>query len=696
MDNSLAKADRKTIRIYAFALHRFLQSRWTMRMAAAVLLTAASSFFTPLAAQQYIIQLEAQPRRIAADGRSTSQISATLTNALDSSPAPDGVEVRFSTTAGKIIPVARVTGGRATTVLTSASSANIAQVTALTGASSGLIEVEFVSGDFQAKPVVLNFEGELAYSIDMGIMLGAESTVTHEDLVIAAETIEFDERRGQIRAQGNVVATRGETSVSADALWYTPEDRAGAFLLVGRDNLVIPFRGEKLAIENPRIATDLQPFQAISASGTRSWITADRAVMWPRERIHFTRAVVTVDGRPALTLPHYFFDYQVNSFNPIAQQFRYTAFEGFVLDLPFYLRVDQKASSGVRVRYAEKGSSYGSFVTPRKGFTLGLEQTYDTGGGLGRVFLDSAPSDTRSLEWTHNQTASGGRRLNMNMRYQPKSDFAKNSLSGQASYYFSTPDANITLAAYGSRSESRGFATTVGSRKTLTTRIDARTPSRPIQGTGLSWSANGGIARGPVRASTSGRFETAFYQTLGVSLAHKPLSLPAGAFLTLDTEAQQGFGGFNRSSLRGRATLTRSIGTFGEAGLTWDQEFAGVSGTSAYRKSLTGSLSASLPTGLQGFAYLSWIPGDDATSISASVQQPLGSDYRAELSYTFQGSAFEDALGLRSTTRYNYTRFSVSRSFGIFDVSLSWSPQGRDFGLKDREKFWLELGSRAF
>ena len=406
------------------------------------------------AGAQWIVSVDAQPRRIAADGRSTSQVTAIVSLA-GGAPAPDGTEVRFTTTAGSIVPVARTTAGRAVGVLTAGSSPNIAQVTAIAGAASAVTEVEFVAGDYQPPSIVLRVEGEVGYSVDQGMLIASEAVLMHGDLRIAADAIEFDERRGQVRAQGNVEISRGDITVHADALWYSPEESAGALLIYGRQPQTVPFRSDLLTLQSPQPALDLRSFEPFRVERGRSWVRADAATVWPRERIQFSRAEVLVNGRTVLALPHYFYDYRGTPLNPISQQLRYTQFEGLVVDMPYFFQFGQTRSAAVRFRYAGRGSSYGGFASPRQGFSLGLEQIYDVAGGGGRFFVDSFPTSDRSLEWVHNQAFSGGRRLGASLRYQPRSDFLRNALSGSASLSVPMPGWDLSLGAYGSSSETR-------------------------------------------------------------------------------------------------------------------------------------------------------------------------------------------------------------------------------------------------
>jgi len=666
-------------------------------MAPAALAIAAGAI--PAGAQQWMMHADAQPRRVAADGRATSQITVTVSSA-QTGPAPDGTEVRFNTTSGSIIPVARLTAGKATAVLTSGTTPSIAQVTVFVGSSSTTAEVEFVAGDVQVKEIVLQAEGDIAYSVDRGLLIGADTTLTHGDLSISAATVEFEEQVGQVRAQGDVAVSSGGSMIHADALWYSPENEAGAVLIAGPSPLVVSFRSGLLKLSAPIPALDLQAFELFKPDNTRTWITAERATIWPRERIQFTQAVVSIGGRDVLALPHYFYEYQGTGLNPISQQFRYTEYEGMVLDLPFYFMFRKQQSAGVRLRYAGRGSSYGGFATPRKGFSLGLEHIYNASGGGGKLFVDDFPSRDRSLEWTHDQTLSGARRLNASLRYQPISEFSRNAVSGFASYGWRTAGLDMTLAAYGSRSNPRedGTADMVDLNSgALTARLDARTPSREIGHTGLSWRASAALVNGPLSYNSSTGTSTGFYQTLGVGIARRPIALPLKSSLTLTTDIGQSVGAFSSTSIRGRAAWSKSLGRSGHASVSWDQEFlSGRTLSSPYRKSLTASVSAGSAGGLRAYSHFVWIPDDSSHSLQLTATKPLGKLYRLQFSHSFSGAGYTDQDGRHWNSSYRYSKLSLSRQLGLLDLTLSWSPQGRDYGLNRGKKLWLEIGSRAF
>ena len=185
----------------------------------------------------------------------------------------------FNTTSGSIIPVARLTAGKATAVLTSGTTPSIAQVTVFVGSSSTTAEVEFVAGDVQVKEIVLQAEGDIAYSVDRGLLIGADTTLTHGDLSISAATVEFEEQVGQVRAQGDVAVSSGGSMIHADALWYSPENEAGAVLIAGPSPQVVSFRSGLLKLSAPIPALDLQAFELFKPDNTRTCLlyTSDAA-----------------------------------------------------------------------------------------------------------------------------------------------------------------------------------------------------------------------------------------------------------------------------------------------------------------------------------------------------------------------------------------------------------------------------------
>jgi hypothetical protein len=91
------------------------------------------------------LMVEADPTQIAADGTSTSTITATVTD-RQNNPVPDGTLVKFSTSLGIIAPAtASTVGGAAEATLRSGHQAGTATVTAKVDQLVETVDVEFVS-----------------------------------------------------------------------------------------------------------------------------------------------------------------------------------------------------------------------------------------------------------------------------------------------------------------------------------------------------------------------------------------------------------------------------------------------------------------------------------------------------------------------------------------------------------------------
>jgi len=110
------------------------------------------------------IQLTANPRRILADGVSTSTLTATVTDGYQN-PLPDGTVVQFAILeggSGSIVSSATTVNGVATTTLTSGTARDTVLVRASVGAVSDTVEVIYkgLSLSLNAEPSILNADGE--------------------------------------------------------------------------------------------------------------------------------------------------------------------------------------------------------------------------------------------------------------------------------------------------------------------------------------------------------------------------------------------------------------------------------------------------------------------------------------------------------------------------------------------------------
>lgn len=486
----------------------------------------------PITAAEYRLTLQATPERLLADGSSAAQITVEVKDSAGN-PAPDGTEVRFTTTAGTIVSSADTAGGTATALLTGAPYPTLAVVTAQVGADHGITQVEFFSGETEdATSPLLQLEGDLEYSVDQQLILGTGGvTVQYRGLTITAENAQIDQFQGMIKAQGNVTLTQGQNQLTGDELAYDSQTQRGVLLEIGDTLKKTAFQGRNLTPYGTRVSPQQDETAPLIPGDSRLWITARRMTVVPREKIQFRQASIYVNDVCLMSFPHYFLSLTGGS-NFLQQQIRYTSESGFVLDMPFYYRLTPQQTSAVKVRYASKGSSYSSYYSPRHGWSLGLEEQYSLGSRAeGRVFLDSVTHRERSLEWNHQHEFDRRTRGNLSLTYQPRSTYAQNQLNGYLSLYQSLPRANLSFSANGSRSETPGYGgSSSHTYRNFSANLRYTQRTRPIPGTNVGYGT--GLTLGYGRAMTSyfplyrstgrqfssQRDDPTWYQTLALGL----------------------------------------------------------------------------------------------------------------------------------------------------------------------------------
>ena len=661
---------------------------------------------TSCAAQdRFVLTADAIPACIIADGKSYSQIVISVTSP-DGSPAPDSTEVRVGTTAGSVTTVAYTGGGRATAILTSGTTPEVALVTCSVGGASASVQVEFSSltAGFTLSNRTIRIEGgSLAYSVERDVILGSDGvTIEYGDLNIEASSAQVSEPLGIIKAQGEVKVTRGDESLAADAFAYDIRmDRCrvltdGESLSGQASSLFTP---EKLRKSTATVETS--DFAPLSADSTKTWIVSRKLTLIPREKIQFTDASIYMGNTHVVRLPHYFYDYGNRS--ALLDQVRYTRYEGLVADVPVYYRVTDSSSGALKLRYAQRGSDYGGYVHPRKGASLGLEQAYALGGrGEGKIFVDAISDSERSFELTHHQEFGSllqNGRADLSLRYQPNASYAKGLYTAYLNATFSANRWDYSLSGYmgGSRIPQWDPETMqyieYEERSTGSVRVFAR-PRKPLMAGKVTLSPSFCAGYGRLRNGASASGDECMYESTGLTLRSRPIG---GRKLSLSLDATTDFtvaaDGRTGTSLRTGLSLRRSWrGGSGSLGYTYNIS----SGTTANfysssRHMLTGNLFAGSGGRLNCNAYFGYGLDTGRLNLSSTASYRLAKDWKLRADYTLYRYRLRTST-YTYTSEMEYFKAGVYRPLGPYEVGIAWSPKGPDFWSKSGKKVWFEVG----
>jgi hypothetical protein len=662
------------------------------------------------AQDRFVLSADAVPACITADGKSYSQIAITVTN-VDGTPAPDGTVVQVSTTAGNVTTTAYAGGGRATAILTSTTSPEVAIVNCSAGGTSASTQVEFSSlpGGGTLGPKIIRMEGKsLAYSVDRDVVLASDGVyIEYNGLEVQASSAQISEPMGTIRAQGEVKIRSGDQELTADALAYDLRtDRCrlltAGVVLTGPANSL--FKSDKLR-KSDASALGSNEFAPLTADSTKSWIIAKKLAVFPRDRIQFTHASLYLGNTRVVNVPYYVYDY--NNRNALMDQIRYTQYEGFVADIPMYYRVTDSGSGALKLRYAQKGSDYGGYSHPRKGPSLGIEQTYSMGDrGEGRVFLDAVSDNGRSLELTHHHefgTMWNKGRADLSLRYQPNASFAKGVYSAYVNASLSGGKYDYYLTGFVGGSKVPVWDPMDPANMEYTDRADSSVratirPKRGFSAGSISFSPNLSLGYGRVGVGTSLVTQDCAYQSTGLDLSvpaignrTMSLSFNGATELTATSDGRMG------ESFRVGTNLRRSW-RGGSASLGYTLNLRSGPAVSMFSNSIhtiNGNLYAGLGTRWNCNAYFGYGLDTGRLNLYSSAMYQIAPRWKLRADYSLYRYKYSSGT-TQITSGMSYLKTGIYYPIGPYEVGLAWSPSGKDYWSNSSRKVWVEVGMAGF
>ena len=654
-----------------------------------------------------LISADASPLSIPADGKSYSQILVTV---LDQTGVPvTDTEVRLTTSAGDITPAVYTTGGRAVGVLTSSTCPQIAIVTAIADGAAGSVQVEFTSSDYDETPAgskaIRMAGGSLAYSVDLDTVLGSNNvTIEYKGLTIRATSAQVCQTTGDIRAQGEVSVEKGEQRLTADAL--ACDIRGDRISLLDFESTSRIFDVGKLRlISSEKTQANDQVFTPLMNVDGGTWIVSGRLVLIPGQQILFYKASIYVGDSKVLSVPYYAYSYEKRE--SILQQVRYTSTDGMLVDLPFYYQVADSGTGALKLRYAANGSEFGGYSRPRKGVSMGLEQSYSVGDqNQGRMFVDALGSSSQAFELAHRlefgAPATGGR-AELSARYQPSSSYARNIYNATLSMIGALGDYNYLVSGYLGGSSIKMYdylnpgSTDFVDQSSGSVRATFRPQSHMSAGGLGRISPSLTVGYGNLWTSND-TASTGLYQSLGLSFNRsKPssgravLSFDGLMALTLTGEGDTG------ASLRFRPSW-RTYWSGGSASLSYtlnlqDGTTDSVSGLAKHE--LGCSLFLNDASRWSTHLFLDYGLDSRRLNLSSGLSYQATRNWRIRSTYNLYHYAYE-LNGSPYSYDSSYLKVGIYRPLGPYEIGLAWSPDGQYYGINKGKRIWLELGGRGF
>lgn len=390
------------------------------------------------AAVQSSVMVKADPEVIAADGKSTTTITA-IARGGDGSLVPDGTPITFSSTLGVLSgSTATTASGAARITLTSTATPGRAQVTATYidttggGVGQGTCAVEFTSdtdtagADASSRWLRVECSEYLIYSADAK-MIQAEggkvggkkvsARLRYKGLSIEGESIQVDVQAMSVIAR-NVTMRHGRASLVVAELDYDLYTSTGTAVLPGSDTTSpksVTVTGAKfdtvpLSAAAADEAMHTHVYGEDDLSTSRLIISARAISVDPGSQIQFTRATLYSDGKKVMSMAFHVMPLTTNQL--FGEQIIGYSSQGLFVNVPYYYHVSPDSMGTLYIRNsAAADAGIATALAPtfgadgaRPGLELDMMHTYTVGStGNGSFVLNGLTRSDWGGYWNHSQ-----------------------------------------------------------------------------------------------------------------------------------------------------------------------------------------------------------------------------------------------------------------------------------------------------
>jgi len=620
------------------------------------------------------VELRPNPRVIPADGQSFSTVRAELRDG-NNRPVPDGTRVVFRIEGGSLdsgggerrAVVTVETSGGAATVFATSTQVGTATIHAEVATGEGRNQVQLYFAAEGAATLeearVLHVKGgwvAYGYELDMVEARAGQETrveLSFGSVQIVADMAQVDVQTMVVRA-AEATFTVGDSVIQSRDLYYDLMSGQGRARRIGECGVERFCFNCYTMQEEPVTEETNGDLFGFNTEESTTWAVARSISVYPYQKIVLRHGSLYVDGQRILRLPKYWLIARPGYTGTThSQMLSVTSTGQLGLDFPYVYQVSDTRTSSVKV---QRGAASGSIVA-RDGWSLALEEAYETGRAAGGVTLAGLPYDDWGLEWTDSREL-GARREGHFAAYTPD----HRSAYADANVYQWNDDFRLNMRGYYDRPH--GFGDSYG------VSADWLTYNRPLGASGVSYRIGTGVGAGHVEGIDT-----------GIVAEHQ-------LYLALD---------FPRRQLRGRTSLTPSLSNL----FVWD--------TSGYRyESVRGELelrriiSSQASMGLSYQAQFS--AGDDGRGFEHLVDLNL-SMYRGSIWQTYLTATYQlddaDAYGYWMFDYFPHPKWRVGlgatyyrfddTTYDDFEVSLARRFDGREIGLRwsqEADAISLELG----
>lgn len=397
------------------------------------------------------IELSANPPTIAADGKSSTTVTARVRD-KEGRFVPDGTEIRFSASMGVIEESALTSAGSARAKLVSSEIPGTSVVSAIwvEGQAAATLSVEI--GDSPVVPegpnyICIRADKYLAFSSDY------QTIEALGNVTIRYRGLELTAYEAQIDVTANRVVARGESRDNPLALKTVSGLVSGDFFaceLWGTDGILLSVaHGRPRRVDMSKglpVVTDESPayipdgFSFVDISTSSVVIRASEVTVFVGEKMHFRNMRLYIDGKRTLALPYYLVSFSGGDLE--SGQYLGYGTGGITLNLPLYYSLTPSSSGAVLVRHGDR-TGWGDYGL-KPGWFVDIRQKYATARQQGAFVLSQVTDSNWGAHFYHHQDLSNNSRGYLYLDYPAHRDlFASLSLSRSYGSY----DLGLSLDA---------------------------------------------------------------------------------------------------------------------------------------------------------------------------------------------------------------------------------------------------------
>ncbi len=588
---------------------------------------------------------------------------------------PDGTTVVFRIEGGSLdagggqrrSAVTVTTNGGAATVWATSTTVGSATIYAevITGGGRNQAQVYFTEEGATAvreARVVHVRGGWVGYAQELGIVEAragerGRGEVVFGSVRIVADVAQVDTNTLVVKASDAIIHV-GDKSIEALDLYYELMSGHGYLRRLSEEGVErLCFDCYTMEETAPENAIAPEVFR-LNQDEALTWSVARSASVYPYQKIVLRNASIYVDGDRLVKLPKYWIIAMPGYAGTTHSQMLSVNSDGELgVDFPYVYRVTDTNTSSVKV---QRGVANGSVIA-RDGWSLAVEEAYETDTVRGAATMTGLPREDWGLEWRETRELDKQRELHVTA-YSPdhRSAYLDSSMYKWASQY------RLNMRGYYNRPD--GLDDSYGLN------ADWLTHSRPLGKWAASYRLGTGVGAGHVEGRDDG--------LVGEHQVYAGLDFPR-TFLSKSTTLTPSFsnlfvwdtGGYHYESMRGELATRRVINSNVSMGLSYEAQYTTGDGARGFEHLL--SLDGSLYRGQLWHSYLmATYELEDANTYAYWLldyypdekwRVGLGATY-----YDFGGDAYDD-----------------------FEVTLARCVVGREIGLhwsQETGRVSLEMG----